>query len=71
MTTPQKHDLRIVAHLSNPFVLPESLRRTGAYYTVEEWKGCYCPDCEKDGHWEVVMGTPDLADADAYMERRG
>ena len=41
--------------------LEETASGDGApYYVVKEWReSCDCPDCEKDGHWIQIAGSPD------------
>ena len=28
------------------------------YWVLEEYRECDCPDCEKEGHWMQIAGTP-------------
>ena len=34
-----------------------------AWFWVETFTTCDCPNCDADGHWQGTMGTPDRQEA--------
>lgn len=28
-------------------------------FAIQEWRGCDCPDCPSDGHWQTLKRTDD------------